>query len=278
VFDLRLYGDPYTIIPRVEFMRQRMKALGCGKPIICTEYGGPNLFEFPENRKYIELVVAWSQSMTSPGGQAQPSAGAGKNSVEELYKSMDTLAPQTQMFMQGCPPELDAKYQRIQARSLVMRNLFALAAGVQKTVYWYLPAHTPSRDERYDIMNLMYGKIGLLEFKDGVTDKRDAAADAFERMARALDGVEAVRRIEIPDRPSIFLFEAARAKRGLAYVVWERRDAFAGEDAAAVPVDLSLPGRTGRVVDALGQVVLEQAVGQSLRLFVSVTPIFIEPI
>ncbi len=61
---------------------------------------------------------------------------------------MSTLAPQTQMFMAGCPAELDAKYHRIQARSIVMRNIFALSAGVQKTLYWYLPAYSPSGGDR----------------------------------------------------------------------------------------------------------------------------------
>ncbi len=51
VFDLRLYGDPYTIVPRVDYMRQMMRAHGFEKPVICTEYGGPNLFELPANRK-----------------------------------------------------------------------------------------------------------------------------------------------------------------------------------------------------------------------------------
>ena len=75
---------------------------------------------------------------------------------------MSTLAPETQMFMQGCPPELDAKYQRIQARGIVVRNLFALSAGVQKTIYWYLPADPIEGDARFNVMTLMYGKIGLV--------------------------------------------------------------------------------------------------------------------
>ena len=160
VFDLRLYGDPYTIVPRVDYMRQMMRAHGFEKPVICTEYGGPNLFELPANRKYIPLVAAWSQGVTGSSGQSSASGGAG--GVADLYKTMSTLAPETQMFMQGCPPELDAKYQRIQARGIVVRNLFALSAGVQKTIYWYLPADPIEGDARFNVMTLMYGKIGLV--------------------------------------------------------------------------------------------------------------------
>ena len=84
VFDLRLYGDPYTIVPRVDFMRQKMLALGYDKPIICTEYGGPNLFEFPENRKYISLLTSGIQSLTQANDKAPAQAGAApKNPIAE---------------------------------------------------------------------------------------------------------------------------------------------------------------------------------------------------
>src|SRR5258708_8107321 len=106
--------------------------------------------------------------------------------IKDLYQNMSTLAPQTQMFMQGCPPELEAKYQRIQARSLVMRNLFALSAGVQKTVYWDLPEFSIGGDGRYDLMALMYGKIGMMGLQDGPLKNRHPAPDPFDPMTKAL--------------------------------------------------------------------------------------------
>ena len=277
VFDLRLYGDPYTIAARVEFMRQKMLALGHDKPIISTEYGGPNLFEFPENRKYIPLVASWSQTITQTDDKASAPGAPPKNPIAELYDNMSSLAPQTQMFMQGCPPDLDAKYQRIQARSIVMRNLFALSAGVQKTVYWYLPGSPFTGDERFNLMILMYGKIGLLELRDCVFSKRYLGADTFERMTTALNGVQGVKKIDVPDKPSIFLFEVDRGKRGPTYVVWERRDAFTGEDAPSVPFDWQWASKTATAMDALGQAVPAQVADGKLHLAVSLTPIFIEP-
>ena len=273
VFDLRLYADPYTIVPRVEFMRQKMLALGYSKPIISTEYGGPGLFEFAENRKYIPLVISWSQSMVK--GDEQGQAPPEKNPVVELYDKMATLAPQTQMFMQGCPPELDAKYQRIQARGVVMRNIFALSAGVQKTIYWYLPGFPISGKERYNVMSLMYGKIGMIEVHDDKLEKRTVTADAFERMAKALTGVQAVRRIPVSDKPSIFLFEVDRGKLAPMFVVWDRRDAFTGEDAPPVSVALPWAAKNASARDALGQVVPVQVAGNQVQLPVSLTPIFI---
>jgi hypothetical protein len=278
VFDLRLYGDPYTVAARVDFMRQKMLVLGYDKPIICTEYGGPNLFEFAENRKYIPLVASWTQSVTQTDGKASGQPGASpKNPIAELYENMSSLSPQTQMFMQGCPPELEAKYQRIQARGIVMRNLFALSAGVQKTVYWYLPGSPAPGDERFHIMNLMYGKIGLLELHDGVFTKRYLGADTFERMTKALTGTQHVKRIDVPDKPPIFLFEVDRGKRGQVYVVWERRDAFSGEDSPAVPFDWPWAAKSASAVDVLGQTIPAQVADGRLHLAVSLTPIFIEP-
>jgi hypothetical protein len=277
IFDLRLYGDPYTIAARVQFMREKMLALGYDKPIIATEYGGPNLFEFPENRKYISIVVAWSQAVASATADSATPAGPSKDPVEELYASMGTLAPQTQMFMEGCSPELEAKYQRIQARGIVMRNLFALSAGVQKTVYWDLPRPTLSGAERFHIMALMYGKIGLLQFKNDELDGRTLSADAFERMANALRGVQRVKRLEIPGKPSVFLFEVTRQERGPVYVLWERRDAFSGEDSPAVAFEFPWTAASATAVDALGQAIPAKVADKALHLDMSLTPIFIEP-
>jgi hypothetical protein len=252
-----------------------MLALGYDKPIICTEYGGPNLFEFHENHQYIPLLASWMQTVTSTSGP-EPGASSATNPMAELYAKMNTLAPQTQMFMQGCPPELDAKYQRIQARGVIMRNLFALAAGVQKTVYWYLPESPAAGDDRFNFMNLMYGKIGLIEFHDGVFSNRYPGAEAFRRMTGFLQGVQQVKRIEVPGEPSIFLFAVDRGKRGSAYVVWERRDAFTGEDSPAISFGWPWPYPAASAVDTFGQSIPTTISHGKLQLAVSLTPIFIE--
>ncbi len=275
LFDLRLYGDPYTIVARVDFMRQKMLALGYQKPIICTEYGGPGFFEFAENRKYVPLIVSWMGALTQTDSKGLPPPdSASGNQIGDLYKNMATLAPQTQMFMLGCPPALEARYDRIQARSLVMRNVFAFAAGIQKTLYWEL---LDNRDNPVPLMLLMYGKIGMFGYQDGVLKKRYPTADAYQRMAKVFAGLRQVKRIDVPGRPSIFLFAVDRGNRGRAYVVWERRDAFAGEDLPPTPFEWDWPGSKATAMDALGQAVPVQISGGRLHLPVSVTPIYIEP-
>jgi hypothetical protein len=268
VFDLRLYGDPYSIEARVAYLRSRMRAFGYERPFICTEYGGPGLFEFRENHRYIPLVATWSQTVS-----AGPATAATKaNPIAGMYATMSSLAPQTQMFMQGCAPELDAKYQRIQARSLVMRNLFALCAGVERTLYWDLVTAPGPRD---DLMNLMYGKIGLLGLEGGELKRRTTTAEAFARMTKELAGVRAVKRVPLPDQPDVFLFQVDCSAAAPVHVVWERRDQFSGEDVP--PVRCRWPTAMARVhaVDALGAEVPVNIHQGTIELQVGVTPVYV---
>jgi hypothetical protein len=274
VFDLRLYADPYTIPWRVDYIRGRMKMYGYEKPIIATEYGGPGFYEFAPNRKYAPLVMKWLQAVAAGHANGDPAAAdAGQGGVAELYRNMDQLLPQTQMFMQGCSSQLQAKFERIQARDLVMRNVLAFSAGVQKTLYWELHSDTPNRD---DVMNLMYGKIAVVGYRDSALTKRYPIADAYQRMAKALADVEAVTRHALPDRPNIFLFEVRRRGRTPLHVVWERRDVFSGEDAPAMAFDFEWTSRGAAAMDALGQITPVKVVNGRISLDVSATPILIE--
>ncbi len=273
LFDLRLYGDPYTIVPRVEYMRQRMAACGKVKPTICTEYGGPGLFEFAENRVYRSLVSTWSQAAATPDKTGTPQTDQhSTNRIGELYAKMSTLPPQTQMFMQGCSPELEAKYNRIQSRSVVMRNVLAFSAGVQKTLYWDLLFATGPRD---DLMTLMYGKIGLISVDNGQLNYHPTA-DAFKRMGHAFTGIREVTRIPVPEQPSVFLFKVERDARDPLFVVWERRDAFSGEDAPPITVHWSAEGKSVKAEDTFGASVAAKIEQGQLTLPVSLTPIYVE--
>ena len=216
IFDLRLYANAYTIPIRVKYMREQMQSLGYNKPIICGEYGGPGFFGFPENRKYMPLLTSWMSLVSNPTQAANKDVAT---PIADLYQHMDTLAPQTQMFMQGCPAALDEKYQRIQCRELAMRNMLAFSAGAQKALYWQLlDSSTRPRD---NVMTLMYGKVGMLGYQDGVLEKRYPVADAYELMANALAGIQSVKQIWIRDKPNIYLFEVDRGERGPLKVLWE---------------------------------------------------------
>jgi hypothetical protein len=266
IFDLRLYGDPYTIRPRIEFMREKMQRLGYEKPTVCTEYGGPSIFQFAANRQYRPWVAAWSQAVA--GGQANPVAAE----IAHLYEVMSTLPPETQMFMLGCPPELNDKLARIQARELVMRNLFAFAAGVGKTLYWqFLHAH----GDRNDLMTLMFGKIGMVGEENGALTRRFPVAEAYVRMAAALRGLERVTQIETPDQPEIFLFRVDRGQRGSLYVVWQKRDPLAGEDEPGL-FRWKWSANTVSAIDALGETIQARLLNGEVQVPISVTPVYLD--
>ena len=185
---------------------------------------------------------------------------------------MGSLPPQTQMFMLGCSPELEAKIERLQARDLVMRNLFAFSAGVETTMFWDLWHNTSRRD---DMMHLMFSKLKLMELEEGGLARRPLAS-AFERMARALRGLQSARRIAPETDPSVLVFEVLRRDRGLLYVAWQRQDTFSGEDAPGTPFELDWKEPTCVVVGALEAVPPFTVENGRLSLLLSNTPVFIE--
>ena len=274
LFDLRLYANPYTIQGRVEVMRQKMSALGYERPIICTEYGGPGFFEMPQNLRYVPLVMSWSQSVQKPTKDGNPVAdSAGKKGIADLYSKMETLAPETQMFMLGCKPDLQARFERIQARDLVMRNVFAFAAGVQRTLYWDLVNDVSDRD---DLMTLMYGKIAVLGYDHGKLTKRFPVAEAYARMANQLHGVRRVTQIHLQDKPTVYLFEVERTHRKPLFVVWEKRITFSGEDLPPVTFGMKWPTKSAIALDALGKTVPTTVKDGEISFPLSLTPIFVE--
>jgi len=275
LFDLRLYANPYTIGDRVAYIRSRMAAFGYDRPIICTEYGGPGFFEFLENRKYVGLVVSWSQSLATagPNGEMNPDS-AGPKKIDELYKGMSALAPQTQMFMQDCAPELQMKFERIQARDLVMRNLFALAAGVQKTLYWDL---WNDASDRNNLMTLMYGKIPMMSYVDKELTKVNPVGDVFRRLTAHLRRVRQVRQIALPNMPTVCLFEVDRAGQAPLYAVWDRRDVFNGENQPATFFEWHWNARHAKAEDVFGIPTPAEVSAGKIRMLLSSTPIFIEP-
>ena len=273
LFDLRLYGDPYTITARVDYIRRRMQAFGYERPILCTEYGGPNLFEFAENRKYTNLVSTWSQAVTTADKEGSPAGDHHPvNQIEKLYREMSSLAPQTQMFMQGCAPELEAKFERIQSRSLVMRNLLGLSADVKAMVYWDL-INMPGR--RDDLMNLMYGKIGLFKVEGTRIGAPTLTAEVFARMSQALAGVRRVRRVEVSDQPVLYVFDVEREGGQHCFVAWEMRDAFNGEDQPAHPHQWPCSARQAGAIDVFGNEIPVTLSDGQLHLPVSINPVFI---
>jgi hypothetical protein len=278
LFDLHLYAEASQIPADIETARALMRASGDEKPLVVGEYNAP----WPD--LYPEATAAMQEALAAAfaGGSGSQDAGAasGQQTPEQaamagLYARMTTLPPQLQMFMRGCPQELEAKRHRINCREIVMRNLLALSAGVRRTVCWNLAPDIPNYQNPLSIMDLLFGKLALLDYEGTELRHRHPSADAFALLAVQLAGVDSVARIEVPAQPSLFLFEVRRHGRGPLLVVWVQRDPFSGEDEPPIPFDWPWSPPAALVVDALGQAQPARLGDGRVHLQVSLTPLFV---
>jgi hypothetical protein len=131
--------------------------------------------------------------------------------------------------------------------------------------------------DRANLMHLLFDKHKLFEYEHGVFKQPYPAAETFRRMTHAFGGIEHVQRIELPERPGIYLFEVQRRERGSLFVIWERRDAFSGEDEPATPVTWQWSAPQVQAMDVFGEAIPTQVRDGQVHLSVSLTPVFLEP-
>ena len=273
LFDLHLYGEATRIPADVGTARGLMRAHGYEKPLVAGEYNAPWPNLYPE-------AVAAMQAALAAAFAGGPDASDGGQTPEQaamagLYERMDSLPPQLQMFMRGCPRELEDKRHRINCREIVMRNLLALASGVRRTVCWNLAPDIPGYENHLSVMDLLFGKLALLDYQGTELSRRHPAADTFALVAARLTDVERVVRIEVPGRPGLYLFDVHRRGQGPLLVVWDQRDSFTGEDQPPVALDWPWPPPAAGAVDAFGHEQPAELRDGRLRLQVSATPLFV---
>jgi hypothetical protein len=133
----------------------------------------------------------------------------------------------------------------------------------------------PNYENRLSAMDLLFGKFPLLGYEGTELRHRNPSAEAFALVAERLAGVDWVRRLEVPERPSLFLFEVERPGRGPMLAVWEARDSFDGEDEPPVGFRWPWPAATASAVDALGQDQPAEVRDGGVELAVSITPLLV---
>ncbi|HET8843922.1 MAG TPA: hypothetical protein VFN35_20830 [Ktedonobacteraceae bacterium] len=270
IFDIHLYGDHYAIPANITAVRQKMAGLNYQKPIFCGEYNGPSFFNFSENLPILQNI--FMKMLANPQEDTLERATQ-NSSVAELYEQMTTLPPQAQMFMQGCSLELEEKRHRINCRELVSRSVLALSAGVQKILCWNL---ANEKVDPYNLMHLLFDKHKLFDYEKGVFKHPYPAAETFSRMTRLLQNIAQIRRIELPEQPLIYLFEIQRVQQRPLFILWERRDAFSGENEPSTLFAWPWPVSEMQVSDVFGKTIAVEAKADHLSLPVSLTPMFIE--
>src|SRR5579872_2006187 len=149
------------------------------------------------------------------------------------------------------------------------------AGGVRRTAYWNLASEYPGPTDHLQMMHLLIGKLPLLGYRDGAPRVRHPAADTFALLAGQLAGARRVTRVEIASRPGLYAFEVDRDGRDPLLVLWDQRDAFAGEDEPPVTVAWPWPAAAAVVTDAFGQTESVQAGDGQVELKVGATPVFV---
>ena len=280
LFDLHLYQRAERIPADVETVRTWMRDLGYEKPLVAGEYNAPWPSLYPEAESAMNEAIAAAFAPSGEGDEGSaPEAGTAQRTPEQLalaglYERMSSLPPQLQMFMHGCPPELEDKRDRINCREIVMRNLLALSAGIRRTACWNLAPDIPGYEDHLSIMDLLFGKLAIMRY-DGGELRRRPAADTFALLSELLDGAESVEQRVVSGRESLFVFEVQRSQRGPLLVVWEQRDSFSGEDEAPVRFDWPWPCQNAQAVDAFGAAQAAEPRDGRVSLQVSDTPVFL---
>jgi hypothetical protein len=289
LFSVHLYGDPAAIPEYVETGRAFMLAHGYCKPVVAGEHAGPTPLEYPQLQAVFQEVMAAAFADPAGGGSGSQSreelarqlqqGSPERRAMQLLYDRMPELPPQLQMFMADCPADLEAQRHRINARQVVIRTVLALAAGIRRTAYWDLAPEIPNYTDPLQLMHLMFGKLPLLDYRDGALDVRHPAADAFALLADQLAGAEAVTRLDVDGPVSLQAYRVERSDRPPLLVIWDHRDAVTGDDApavsAAVPWPAAPEGHRLAAVDALGGTQHVDSTGEPLSLKVGATPLFV---
>ena len=256
VFDLRLYDDPYTVPARVAYVRARIEQAGGHQPVIATEYAGPTFFELRPNRKH---------------DAALQGAGAAE-AVRGLMAARDRLPLETRMFLADAAPADAARLRTLQTRDLVVRNLLAFAAGVQKTAFWDL-WHDPGDPQSANAM--MYGSLRLLAYSPDGEASPTLLGDAFARLASRLGDATRVARLPAGDDAAVFAFLVTRSRGAPLVVAW-RKPLDAAHDAVAAPVTLPWRAATAHAVTLQDDAIASSVTGGHVVLTLGSEPVFLD--
>jgi hypothetical protein len=275
VFDVHLYGDPAAIPSAVDEVRKMMRDNGYERPVVAGEFAGPVLFEFPELEPILQqtMMSAFAAPETQSVDELAERAGQDtpeRRAMVSLYRREAELPGRLRMFLEGCPPALAAKRDRINCRQIASRVLLAASCGIDVASYWNLAPEVPDAMEPYQMMHLLFGKLVLLGYEGTDLTVRHPAADTFALVAAQLAGTTSVTR-----RAGGYVFDVERAGRPPLVVLWDHRDAFDGEDQPPVPVAVAWSGSAATAVDVFGASHAVEVTGGELRTMLTDTPLFV---
>ena len=129
--------------------------------------------------------------------------------------------------------------------------LLALAGGVDTLVCWSLAPEVPDYADPYNVMDLMFGRLPLMDFAGGRIARVRPEGEAHRRLAGLLHGADRVDRIDVGD-PDLYAFRHPSRHSGPdRLAVWTRGDVLA-EGPPPRPVRLPWAVEHATAVDVLG--------------------------
>jgi hypothetical protein len=276
LFDIHLYDAPQRIPAHMDDVRGMMRAHGAEKPVVVGEYGGPTLLGFPELDPVMQGVMAEALAGGGPSLDSADLATADETpdrlAMRTLYAKMAELPPTLQMFMQGCPPALEARRHRIACREMVTRNLLAMASGAKLTLAWNLAPEVPNYRDPFNLMGFLSDKLALLAYQHDELARREPAAETFARFADLMSDATDVLRIDT--NLGIVAVEVARA-RGPLHAFWAEADPFTGEDEPPKLIEWPWTAETAHVCDVFGIARDATPTSGLLSIGVSITPLLV---
>ncbi len=264
-----MYGDLYAITTNIDAYARQWLPWDIRSRSSVAKNNGPSFFNFAVNLPILQNIFV--KMIVNPKVDTLAQATQSE-AVSALYQQMTTLPPEAQMFMEGCSSELEEIRHRINCRELVTRRVLALSSDVEKILCWNLGNE---KVDRLNLMHLLFDKHKLVNYENGVFKQPYPAAETFRRMINAFGDVEHVRRIVLPEYPAIYS-RRQRYERDPLFVIWEKRDAFSGEDIPSIPLSFKWPTSHAHAMDVFGGAIPTQVINRHLHLSVSHTPVFIE--
>ena len=256
MLDVRLYKDKYDIPMRVEWFRKRMKKYGYEKPIVCTEFGGPDPREFPTQYKKFRETARYLLHQRKSGRIDKSTP------ILKIMREKGMVPPEIDMFLPNTSRELEEKRNRIHFRDLIQRHIIILSSGVKEMWYWNLASAGK---------HIIFGKMRLL---DPHGWKKLPSYYCYQKMIQHIGNVKTVKRI-ITENQDIYLFNLVMQNGDTKYIIWEKRNMFYGEEQPAILFKLNVGWKGAKITDVFGNEEIKSSNTGVLTLSLTNTPLYI---
>ncbi len=257
VLDIRLYENEYDIPYKVEWFKNAMKRYGYEKPVMCTEFGGPDPRALSGNL-FFNLTNTIRKSYSEERNRI--------NIWPWIKQHYNELDPKLKIFF-AKPRTKEAKiHSEIHCHDIVQRHMITLASGVKATWWWNLKS--PGRDPIFGRMRLM----------DNTLTKKFPGYFCFKRMVEKLTGMRSIEKAHLSDS-NIYLYKIEKQNGEVLYVAWYHKkglDLYDSYMAEPVSVRLTIPFEKVKITDIYGKEEIKDVNSGVLNITLSDAPIYIE--